>query len=52
MIVNSELGVYRSQYTHFGHAQALFFLFYDLPQLSVDPQTFTDYFTQNFSTYA
>ena len=51
MIVNPELGAYRSHYTHFGHAEALFFLFDSLPGYKSTPQTFTDYFTQNFSTY-
>ena len=52
MIVNPELGAYRSHYIRFGHAQALFFFVWFLaPGISRPPQTFTDYFTKNFSTY-
>ena len=50
MSVNPELGAYRSHYTRFEHAQALFF-FMHCPGYKSTSQTFTDYFTQNFSTY-
>ena len=49
--MNSELGVYRSHYTRFGHAHALFFLFYDAPVISRPPKFYRLFYPKFLDLY-